>query len=96
MGVYSHWVAPFGYLRVNAFFQLAEAFRRWRVLHRLLMPRHPPAALNSLIMIVQAAMFLFLWTFLSSLKILQASIYVSDLLVIFTKMLFRHFHVHFT
>jgi hypothetical protein len=30
------------------FFQLAEAFRRIRVLHRLLMPRHPPVALNSL------------------------------------------------
>lgn len=45
---YSHRVAPFGYLRVNAFFQLAEAFRRLRVLHRLLMPRHPPAALISL------------------------------------------------
>lgn len=48
MGNYAHWVAPFGYLRVNAFFQLTEAFRRLRVLHRLLMPRHPPAALNSL------------------------------------------------
>lgn len=44
----SHRVAPFGYLRVNAFFQLAEAFRRFHVLHRLLMPRHPPIALKSL------------------------------------------------
>jgi hypothetical protein len=44
----SYWVAPFGYLRINAFFQLPEAFRRFRVLHRLLMPRHPPIALNSL------------------------------------------------
>lgn len=26
---YSHWVAPFGDLRVNAFFQLTEAFRRY-------------------------------------------------------------------
>ena len=41
-------VPPFGYLRVKAFFQLTEAFRRYRVLHRLLMPRHPPATLNSL------------------------------------------------
>jgi hypothetical protein len=48
MDHYFHWVSPFGDLRVNAFFQLAEAFRRLRVLHRLLMPRHPPAALNSL------------------------------------------------
>ena len=45
---YSDWVAPFGYLRVNAFFQLAVVFRRLRVLLRLLMPRHPPIALNSL------------------------------------------------
>ena len=29
-------------------FQLPEAYRRYHVLHRLLMPRHPPAALNSL------------------------------------------------
>lgn len=43
-----YWVAPFGDLRVNAFVQLTEAFRRYRVLHRLLMPRHPPAALTSL------------------------------------------------
>lgn len=45
---YPGWVAPFGDLRVNAFIQLTEAFRRLRVLHRLLMPRHPPIALNSL------------------------------------------------
>ena len=45
---YSDWVAPFGYLRFNAFFQLTGAFRRFRVLLRLLMPRHPPIALNSL------------------------------------------------
>lgn len=48
MGYVSHRVAPFGYLRVNALFQLTEAFRRYRVLHRLLMPRHPPVALSSL------------------------------------------------
>ena len=47
-GLLIHWVAPFGYPRVKAFFQLTEAFRRFRVLHRLLIPRHPPAALNSL------------------------------------------------
>ena len=46
--VLPYWVAPFGDLRVNAFVQLTEAFRRYRVLHRLLMPRHPPAALTSL------------------------------------------------
>lgn len=46
--LFTHRVAPFGNLRVNAFFQLAEAYRRFRVLHRLLMPRHPPAALISL------------------------------------------------
>lgn len=45
---YADWVSPFGHLRVNAFFQLTEAFRRFRVLLRLLMPRHPPIALNSL------------------------------------------------
>ena len=44
----SYWVPPFGVLRVNAFFQLTEDYRRYRVLHRLLMPRHPPTALNSL------------------------------------------------
>ncbi len=47
-GLLAHRVAPFGNLRVNAFFQLTEAYRRLRVLHRLLMPRHPPAALISL------------------------------------------------
>jgi len=41
-------VSPFGYLRVNAVFQLTEAYRRFRALLRLSMPRHPPAALNSL------------------------------------------------
>ena len=48
----SNWVAPFGYPRFNAFIQLPEAFRRLRVLHRLLMPRHPPIALNSLTKII--------------------------------------------
>lgn len=44
----SYGVLPFGYLRITAFFQLPETFRRLRVLHRLLMPRHPPVALNNL------------------------------------------------
>ncbi len=48
MGHYSHWVSPFGYFRVNALIQLTETFRRLRVLHRLLMPRHPPVALTKL------------------------------------------------
>ena len=55
-GILSHRVAPFGNLRVNAFFQLTEAYRRLRVLHRLLMPRHPPAALTSLTIIFGEAM----------------------------------------
>jgi hypothetical protein len=38
-------------------FQLTEAFRRLRVLHRLLMPRHPPIALNSLTLQFQAIKF---------------------------------------
>ncbi len=29
VGFWPYWVAPFGYLRVNAFFQLTEAFRRY-------------------------------------------------------------------
>lgn len=45
---YYYWVSPFGILRVKALFQLTEDYRRYRVLHRLLMPRHPPAALTSL------------------------------------------------
>ncbi len=48
IGCYAYRVSPFGNPRVNAFFQLTEAYRRLRVLHRLLMPRHPPVALNSL------------------------------------------------
>ena len=35
-------------LRVNAFSSSPKLFAGIRVLHRLLMPRHPPAALNSL------------------------------------------------
>lgn len=48
MRYYSHRVSPFGFHRVYAFFQLTDAYRGFRVLHRLLIPRHPPAALNSL------------------------------------------------
>ena len=48
IGCSSYRVPPFGNPRVNAFCQLTEAYRRYRVLHRLLMPRHPPVALNSL------------------------------------------------
>lgn len=48
MGYYSHRVSPFGIHRVNAFFQLTDVYRGFRVLLRLLIPRHPPAALNSL------------------------------------------------
>jgi hypothetical protein len=48
MRYYSHRVSPFGFHRVYAFFQLTDAYRGFRVLLRLLIPRHPPAALNSL------------------------------------------------
>lgn len=48
MGVYSHRVPPFGFLRVNAFSSSPKLFAGLRVLLRLSMPRHPPAALNSL------------------------------------------------
>jgi hypothetical protein len=62
---YPDWVAPFGDLRVYAFFQLTEAFRRFRVLLRLLMPRHPPIALNSLtILLSQALSIEFLTTYI--------------------------------
>lgn len=49
MDFYVHWVSPFGYLRVNASSSSPELFAGFRVLLRLSMPRHPPAALNSLI-----------------------------------------------
>lgn len=55
VGYNSHWVSPFGYLRVYALFQLTGAFRRFRVLLRLLMPRHPPIALNSLTIILSSS-----------------------------------------
>jgi hypothetical protein len=54
--VLPYWVAPFGDLRVKAFFQLTEAYRRLRVLHRLLMPRHPPAALIYLTSIINVVL----------------------------------------
>ena len=74
MRVLLHWVSPFGYLRVNAFFQLTEAFRRLRVLHRLLMPRHPPTALNSLTknILVQAIKFMSLRLYLISFQLMQS------------------------
>lgn len=46
---YYHWrVSPFGNLWINAFVQLPRAFRRLRVLHRQLVPRHPSHTLTSL------------------------------------------------
>lgn len=85
VGYYSHWVAPFGYLRVYAFFQLTGAFRRFRVLLRLLIPRHPPIALNSLtikfssIKSYEFSPDLRLGHYDSLLRrFLQASIFVSD------------------
>jgi hypothetical protein len=49
MEYYSHRVSPFGYLRVYAFSGSPKLFAGLRVLLRLSIPRHPPAALNSLI-----------------------------------------------
>ena len=40
-------VSPFGIPRIEAFVQLPVAYRRLRVLHRLLIPRHSPCALGS-------------------------------------------------
>ena len=36
-------VSPFGYLRINGYLLLPPAFAAYHVLHRLLVPRHPPA-----------------------------------------------------
>ena len=51
----------------QSFFQLPVAFRRFRVLLRLLIPRHPPAALNSLIYkiyyYVRLKMSFIMWSF---------------------------------
>ena len=42
-------VSPFGNPRIIALVQLPEAYRRFRVLHRQLVPRHSSCALSSLI-----------------------------------------------
>ena len=44
---YQGGVSPFGYLRIYASVQLPGAFRRLRVLHRRLVPRHSPRTLFS-------------------------------------------------
>src|SRR5665647_9084 len=47
-GILLHWVPPFGILRVKAISSSPKIIAGLRVLHRLLIPRHPPAALTSL------------------------------------------------
>ncbi len=42
------WIPPFGNLRLFAFVQLPGAYRRLRVLHRQLVPRHSSRTLTSL------------------------------------------------
>ena len=49
MRFYSHWVPPFGHLRINALTNSPKLIAGVHVLLRLLMPRHPSAALSSLI-----------------------------------------------
>jgi hypothetical protein len=49
MEYYSHWVAPFGNLRIFVLINSPKLIAAYRVLLRLLMPRHPSAALSSLI-----------------------------------------------
>lgn len=44
---YFYGVSPFGYLWINTFVQLPRAFRRLRVLHRQLVPRHSSHTLFS-------------------------------------------------
>ena len=47
--VHSCWVSPFGYLRIKACLSAPRSLTQtYHVLHRLLVPRHPPCALNSL------------------------------------------------
>lgn len=70
-----HGVSPFGDLRVNAFSSSPKLFAGFRVLHRLLMPRHPPAALISLTNIFAS--------------ILQASIILVNLLILDVSLLNR-------
>ena len=81
---YSDWVPPFGNLRVNAFFQLTEAYRRFRVLHRLLMPRHPPIALNSLTINFSISI-----KFLSFLRLRHELLHVYYLLTFCVKMILK-------
>ena len=45
---YPRRVSPFGNPRIIALVQLPEAYRRFRVLHRQLVPRHSSCALSSL------------------------------------------------
>lgn len=47
-GHYSSRVSPFGHSRINASVQLPWTFRRFRALHRQLVPRHSPCTLCSL------------------------------------------------
>ena len=42
----SWWVYPFGNPRVTGYVLLTVAYRAYHVLHRLLVPRHPPFALT--------------------------------------------------
>ena len=41
------WVAPFGNPRINACYDSPRLIAVIRVLHRFLVPRHPPQALSS-------------------------------------------------
>ena len=51
---YDRRVSPFGDLRINAYLRLPAAYR---VLRRLLVPRHPPYALCSLILVFCMTLF---------------------------------------
>ena len=42
-------ISPFGYLWINTSVQLPRAFRRFRALHRQLVPRHSSYTLFSLL-----------------------------------------------
>src|SRR5688572_28471672 len=49
IGHCAYGVAPFGYLRIKAWSAAPRSFSQLsHVLHRLLVPRHPPKALSSL------------------------------------------------
>ena len=52
MAHYRHRVSPFGHPRLYAYSGLTGLFAGLHVLLRLSMPRHPPTALNSLIIIL--------------------------------------------